>query len=44
MHVAFGQMPTPKFMVVDMQLQLKIIKYDEQMHRNYAAMRDKMTN
>ena len=33
-----------KFMAVEMQLPLKIMKCDEQMHRNYAAIRDKMTN
>ena len=34
----------PNFMVVEMQLPLKIMKCDEQMHRNYAVIRDKMTN
>ena len=34
----------PKFTAVEMQLPLKIMKYDEQMHRNYAVIRDKMTN
>ena len=34
----------PKFIVVELQLLIQIMKSDDQMHRNYAAMRDKMTN
>jgi hypothetical protein len=34
----------PKFIIVEMQLVLHLMKSDEQMHRNYATMRDKMTN
>ena len=34
----------PKFIVVELQLLIQGMKCDEQMHRNYAAMRDKMTN
>jgi len=34
----------PKFIVVEMQLLIQIMKSNEQMHRNYATMRDKMTN
>jgi hypothetical protein len=34
----------PKFIVVELQLLIQIMKIDDQMHRNYAAMRDKMTN
>jgi hypothetical protein len=34
----------PKFIIVELQLLLQIMKCDEQMHRNYATMRDKMTN
>jgi hypothetical protein len=33
----------PKFLVVEMQLLLQKMKSNEQMHRNYATMRDKMT-
>jgi hypothetical protein len=34
----------PKFMIVEMQLLIQLMKSDERMHRNYATMRDKMTN
>ncbi len=34
----------PKFIIVELQLLLQIMKCNEQMHQNYATMRDKMTN
>jgi hypothetical protein len=34
----------PKFIIVEMQLLIQLMKSDEQMHHNYASMRDKMTN
>lgn len=34
----------PKFIIVEMQLLLQLLKSDERMHQNYASMRDKMTN
>ena len=34
----------PKIIVAEMQLSIQIMKSNEQMHRNYATMRDKMTN
>jgi hypothetical protein len=34
----------PKFIIVEIQLLLQLMKSDERMHQNYANMRDKMTN
>jgi len=35
---------SPKFIVVEMQLLIQIMQGNDQMHRHYATMRDKMTN
>ena len=35
---------SPKFIVVELQLLIQIMQGNDQMHRNYATMRDKMTN